>query len=92
MLKVEHWRYDDGWHSIPTVLQKFYGGQTTEYREELVGWHCWVYAGDVDIEKWMKDRMSGKYSCVFRFNSGDPMHTVHITDDEDAVQFKLTWL
>jgi hypothetical protein len=27
-----------------------------------------------------------------RFNSGDPMSTVHITDDQEATLFTLRWL
>jgi hypothetical protein len=29
---------------------------------------------------------------IHRFNSGDPMFTVHITDDQEATLFILRWL
>jgi hypothetical protein len=89
---VNHWRYDDGWHDIPVLLRK-QDGVTREYREEIKGWHCWVYpSSDIDFENWMEMNMKGEYDCTFRFNSGNPMYTVLITDDEDATLFKLTWM
>jgi len=89
---VNHWRYDDGWQDIPVILRKE-NGKVREFREELRGWHCWVYpSNDSDFEGWMKQNMKGKYDCTFRFNSGNPMFTVLITDDEDATLFKLTWI
>jgi len=91
-MKVHHWRYEDGWRLVPPVLRKE-GEPEKEFNEEIVGWHCWVYADDnKDFEKWMRKNMKGKYDCTFRFNSGDPMHTVWIREDEDATLFKLTWM
>lgn len=90
---VRHWKYSDGWHDIPEVLRKSYGGLDKEFREEMVGWHCWVYSDDENaFGIWMDKNMKGKFDCSFRFNSGDPMHTVWIRDDEDATLFKLTWM
>ena len=91
-MRVQHWRYEDGWRDIPRVLRKP-GEPEREYNEEFKGWFCWVYADDNrEFEKWMKKNMKGKYDCTFRFNSGDPMHTVWIREDEDATLFKLTWM
>lgn len=91
--RVQNWRYDDGWYDIPVVLREKYGGQEKEFREELIGWHCWVYAGDdAEFNDWMEKNMKGSFDCTFRFNSGDPMHTVTIKDNEDATLFKLTWM
>ena len=57
---------------------------------ELKGWHYHVYtAYRLEFEKWMYTNMNGKYECVYRFNSGDPMFTVTIYDD--TTLFKLTW-
>lgn len=88
---VEHWRYEDGWRPIPSILQK--DGIDKEYIEGLVGWHCWVYPGDEHaFSEWMKTNM--KYNCEYeyKFNSGDPMIMVHIKDAQDATLFKLTWM
>jgi hypothetical protein len=90
---VRNWKYVDGWFDIPEVLRKSYGGLDREFREEIVGWYCWVYSDDERLfEKWMQENMKGYYHCSFRFKGGDVMHTVCIKDDEDATLFKLTWL
>ena len=89
-VKVYHWRYHDGWRDVPPILRAQYG-KDREFEEDLVGWHCWVYSDDDEFEKWMKANMKGEYDCTWRFNSGDPMMTVLIRDDEDATLFKLMW-
>jgi hypothetical protein len=92
-VNVRHWRYEDGWCDIPIVLRdkNAIQTQTREFREEIVGWHCRAYA-DNDFENWMEQNMKGKYDCTFRFNSGDPMYTIHICNNEDAILFKLIWM
>lgn len=90
---VNHWRYENGWRDIPLVLQPSRGGRRKEFLPELIGWHCWVYPTDeIEFTNWMYDNMKGVYDCTFRFNSGDPMFTVHIVDNEDASLFKLRWM
>jgi hypothetical protein len=80
---VHHWAYNDGQQWTTNYV---------EFRPEIVGWHCWVYPSDrTDFETWMKENMKGVYDCTYRFNSGDPMYTVFIRDDEDATFFKLKW-
>lgn len=92
-VKIHHWKYNDGWRIIPEVLRPKYAGKEQEFKEELKGWHCWVYPDDwVEFEGWMKENMKGEYDCTWRFNSGDPVMTVHIIEDEDATLFKLTWV
>lgn len=92
-ISVSHWRYEDGWRDIPLVLQPSRGGRRREFLPEIIGWHCWVYSSsNFNFEEWMENNMKGVYDCTFRFNSGNPMHTVHITNDEDATLFKLTWM
>jgi hypothetical protein len=92
-MRVQHWRYDNGWKNIPEILRKYRNGAEQEFDEDLVGWHCWVYEeSDENISKWMKENMKGEYECDFRFNSGNPMHTVLIKDNEDATAFKLRWM
>ena len=88
-MKVKHWNYNDGWRTLYTIN----GNTEKEFDHYLVGWHCWAYAGeDENIEQWMKDNMVGEYECDFRFNSGDPMHTIIIRENEDAMLFKLKWM
>ncbi len=91
---VNHWRYEDGWRDVPHVFRKKDPSlPEREFSEEIVGWHCWVYAADdLEFHTWMEENMKYEYDCTFRFNSGDPMHTVFIKDDEDATMFKLKWL
>lgn len=91
--KIEHWSYHDGWKDIPHILRTIDDGAEIEFHKDLVGWHCWVYAADNDeFSKWMQDNMIGEYECDFRFNSGDPMHTVFIREDQDATLFKIKWM
>jgi len=89
---VCYWKYDDGWSVIPDMLRDA-SGKDQEFEECLVGWHCWVYPkDDYAFEEWMDKNMLGKFECIHRFNSGDPMYTVQICNDEDATLFKLTWM
>ena len=56
------------------------------------GWYCWVYPeDDFEFEEWMS-RMCPTADCTRRFNSGDPMTTVFISDDNEATLFQLKWL
>lgn len=98
-VSVEHWRYEDGWSAIPYILQDKNVPADTRPTKEFdpadIGWRCWIYTHDyanVDIDTWMKKNMTGEYECIHRFNSGNPMHTIFITSDEDATLFKLTWM
>jgi hypothetical protein len=85
---VHHWRYEDGWQHIPAFLSKD-GKETREFREEIVGWHCWVYPNDDhEFEAWMHKHCPTT-DCTHRFNSGDPMYTVHIKDQHEMLVFKL---
>jgi hypothetical protein len=98
---VHHWRREDGWrNNIPYVLQK--DGIEREFDEDQVGWFCCVYPGDElrtdavsnrdAFSEWMKNNMNGPYEADYRFNSGNPMYTVFIKNDEDATIFKLRWM
>lgn len=81
-MRVYYWRYDDG-TSTPGKI----------FDTDVIGWHCWAYDdNDNEVTEWMMKNMKGRYTCIRRFNSGNPMHTIHITDPEDATFFKLTWL
>jgi hypothetical protein len=37
-------------------------------------------------------RMCPTADCTRRFNSGDPMTTVYISEDSEATAFQLRWL
>ena len=92
---VQHWAYHDGWTDVPTVVTRLanYTGPLREFDKDRVGWHCWAYPSNrQNFEDWMKQNMIKEYDCTFRFNSGDPMFTLTITDAEDAALFKLRWM
>jgi hypothetical protein len=91
---VNHWRYEDGWRDTPQVFRsKDPSLPEREFSPEIIGWHCWVYpTDDQDFEGWMEQNMKGEVDVTHRFNSGNPMYTVMIKDDQDATLFKLTWM
>lgn len=91
---VRAWRYEDGMRDIPKSLLDPYGPTTNTkfFDRDLKGWHCSVWGAEKEFEDWMRNNMRGRYDCTFRFNSGNPMHTVIIRDDQDATLFKLTWV
>jgi hypothetical protein len=89
-ITVNHWRYDDGWQTVPSILRKN-GNPEREFREELVGWHCWVYCNDHhEFLTWMEEHCP-KADCTTRFNSGNPMITVNITNKDEAAYFMLNF-
>jgi hypothetical protein len=89
-ITVHHWRYDDGWHTVPAFLLKN-GESEHQFREEIVGWHCWVYCKDhLEFLNWMKVHCPSA-DCTTRFNSGDPMITVNITNKDEAAYFMLNF-
>lgn len=56
------------------------------------GWYCSVYPQDDDqFLDWMTLNCPTA-DVVHRFNSGDPMWTVHITSESEATLFTLRWL
>lgn len=85
---IHHWRYEDGWRTVPAFLRKDKDVEK-EFEEYIVGWHCWVYCNDHHaFLEWMKEHCPGA-DCTPRFNSGDPMITVHIKDRNEAAYFML---
>ena len=81
---VNHWRFENGIDPInpgslwPSIVPR--------------GWYCWVYAAnDEEFRDWMSKMCPGA-DLTYRFNSGDPMHTVFISSDSEATLFKLRWL
>jgi hypothetical protein len=82
---VHHWRFNDGVTPINPGNQF---GETILPRS----WTCWVYPEDNhEFEIWMT-RMCPTADFTPRFNSGDPMWTVDITDDKEATLFQLRWM
>jgi hypothetical protein len=89
-VSVHHWRYEDGWHNVPAVLRKK-GDVAREFIKEIVGWHCWVYCNNhYEFIEWMMEHCP-QADCTPRFNSGDPMITVHIKDKDEAAYFMLNF-
>jgi hypothetical protein len=84
MTTVHHWEFHNGIDPVnpgsewPTVLPR--------------GWTCWVYPNNNrEFEQWMKEHCPTT-ECHHRFNSGDPMWTVRITDEGEATLFTLKFL
>ena len=86
---VHHWRFESGedeWVGESIVYRS--GWRTGAPR----GWYCWVYPqDDHQFTDWMIINCPTA-DVIHRFNSGDPMFTVHITDDQEATLFILRWL
>lgn len=82
---VRHWRFEDG-KTVPNPGSKWTMGPPVR------GWYCWVYpADDREFETWMSENCPTA-DCTHRFNSGNPMYTVYIVDDKEAMLFQLRWL
>lgn len=82
---VHHWRFENGVDPI---------NPGNPFGEMIVprGWYCWVYpSDDNEFEEWMS-RMCPTSECTRRFNSGDPMTTVYISNDAEATAFQLMWV
>lgn len=82
---VHHWRFEDG--ITPVNL-----GGLWPMDPPPRGWYCWVYSEDYnDFESWMAKNCPTA-DLTRRFNSGDPMTTVYIKEDQEATLFQLRWL
>jgi hypothetical protein len=82
---VHHWRFDDG-KTVPNP------GSQWELDSPPQGWYCWVYPKDnFEFKSWM-EKNCPTADCTPRFNSGDPMFTVYISDEKEATIFQLKWL
>jgi hypothetical protein len=78
---VHHWQFHNGVEPInpgskwPMVPPR--------------SWTCWVYPeDDREFEEWMAIHCPTA-DCTHRFNSGEPMYTVSISDDGECMLFKL---
>ena len=86
---VNHWRFETG-EPVNVGVSVVY---PTGFRPGAPrGWYCWVYPeDDGQFTDWMMVNCPTA-DVTHRFNSGNPMFTVHITDDQEATLFCLRWL
>ena len=86
---VHHWRFETGEPQKVGVSVVYPDGMMESSPR---GWYCWVYPeDDVAFADWMAENCPSS-ECVHRFNSGNPMWTVFITDEREATLFTLRWL
>jgi hypothetical protein len=82
---VHHWRFETGDREDSV-------GHLWKHDPMPRGWYCWVYPKDnCDFDDWMTKNCPSA-DVTFRFNSGDPMYTVYIKDDNEATLFGLRWM
>jgi hypothetical protein len=83
-VSVHHWRYEDG-----TTISN--PGSRFQLDPIPRGWYCWAYTdNNKEFEEWMS-RLCPTADICCRFNSGDPMYTVYISNDAEATIFNLSW-
>lgn len=90
-VSVHHWRFESGEpEPVPEYMLKMH---PRGFRETVPkGWYCWAYPSDDRVfEKWM-DCTCPTAEYQHRFNSGDPMYTVQIHSDKEAMMFQLAWV
>jgi hypothetical protein len=84
---VHHWRFEDG--EVRSYNHEHGVIDTPDPMPR--GWYCWVFPQDNDdFIGWM-NTYCPTADHTFRFNSGNPMHTVYISDDAEAVLFSLKY-
>ena len=80
-VSVHYWRFCDGEIRDNPIME-----------HQPRGWYCWAYTrGHEDFEEWI-NRFCPTARHTRRFNNGNPMHTVYISDDQEATVFGLKWL
>ena len=87
-VSVHNWRFESG-EQIQIKHSKYF---PRGYRDGPTrGWYCWAYPTNYDkFEQWMAENCPNADRTP-RFNSGDPMWTVYISDESEAAIFQLTW-
>jgi hypothetical protein len=85
---VHHWRFEDG-----EVRSYNHGRGIIDTPDPMPrGWYCWVFPQDNDdFTQWM-NTYCPTAEHTFRFNSGNPMHTVYISSDSEATLFALKYV
>lgn len=85
-VNVYNWRFEDG-NTIPNPDSQW------PLPPPARGWYCWAYTDTYrQFEKWLKDSMQKDYDLSYRWNSGAPMISIFLSDDQDAAVFSLRWL
>ena len=83
---VNYWRYETGEARHESQYTALIHMDPPEK-----GWYCWVQPQDEgEFVNWMEERCPGA-EVTWRFNSGDPIMTVHIKDEHEAMLFRLKW-
>lgn len=86
---IKHWRYEDG---VPRKQLGLFPPDPIP-----AGYYCWAYPDDHnEFDEWMtqtyeRDDREYRAGWEHRFNSGDPMFTVYIKSEQDAMLFQLRW-
>lgn len=82
--RIHNWRFEDG-ETVPNP------GSPYALDPPPRGWYCCMYPNnDAEFRSWM-EQCCPTADIIHRFNSGDPMWTVYIKDDREAMLFKLKW-
>ena len=83
---VRYWRYETGESRHENQYSAL-----VHMDPPAKGWYCWVYAADAkEFSSWMEECCPGA-ELIYRFNSGDPMISVYIQDEQEAILFRLKW-
>mgnify|MGYP000641473636 CR=1 FL=1 len=87
--KIYYWEFESGEPvKVPKSIVYPDGIQPGNPR----GWHCWAFpSNDREFTGWMEQHCPGA-EFAWRFNGGNPMYTVRITDAEEATAFQLKWM
>jgi len=90
--RIKHWLFEDGVpEKVPEPMSVVDAAlYPSGFKDPIpYGWYCWVYADDdLEFRTWMAVHCPNA-DCTYRFNNGDPMHTVHIDDDQENLVFCL---
>jgi len=84
-VSIQHWRFEDG-STVPNPDSRW------KMEPPPRGWYCWAYTqNDAEFVDWMAATCPTA-DVTHRFNSGNPMYTVYIKNDNEATLFSLKWM
>jgi hypothetical protein len=90
-MKILYWKYDDGrQYMLPIDLSK----PKDIIDKDNIGWYCWVFTDSNEHQyflDWLQLHIRKGYDAHYRFNGGDPMTTLRIIDNDEALKFKEYW-
>jgi len=80
--------YDDGKPQYMSAID-----QWTEPRDPAwrISYRPNSIATVEDVTAWLNENCMGNHDCEFRFNSGDPMLFISLSDERDVLSFRLRW-